>query len=394
MYKLLLYSILPMSIFSQVPLVTTYQQDFGNAHFNSWVNNQTLPGWYSNDTVRNANIHSGNPTNTGGFYSYQCSAENDIKIGSKPSNATGDIFYGVRLKNNSGQTVEYLWISYDWFQLSVAQNGNEVNRVEVSYKIADSVTGLEGTGWIVLPEFGFTAPVNSAECCTHQVSSLECNENGQIAGCLPVVWPSDQELFIRFRDPNDPNSDPHLAIDNFFVGIAQDVNCSFLLNHSVEDFKVVVAERGVKAYWKTFSEVALEGFSLEKTHDGIEFETIAFLKAFGYSTEWREYELFVPKELRQTTYFRLKSTDVSGNNLFSEILMVQPPSVLFYRKDQELIFDFSGFTEQAITLVISTLDGRNLFKKKIEPKQTIFLPTRGTLLLSVPELGWNKFLID
>ncbi|HEY1015407.1 MAG TPA: hypothetical protein VGE07_22055, partial [Herpetosiphonaceae bacterium] len=94
-------------------LNTPYTQNFdtlaNTGTTNPWVNNTTIVGWESSRTVY---IASNGSSNTGALYSNGSTGATERALGSIPSNTSGAIYYGVRLRNATGQAITSLDVSY------------------------------------------------------------------------------------------------------------------------------------------------------------------------------------------------------------------------------------------------------------------------------------------
>ncbi|HXP52276.1 MAG TPA: hypothetical protein VN922_20130, partial [Bacteroidia bacterium] len=137
---------------------------FGNSTINSWTSNSTFKGWYMNTAdctyQGTENITTGAPSNTGGLYTYQSNGGTTILIGFRPSdtqpggpcggancpwssvNNSVACFIGLRLKNYSSLAIQSIQLSFDWYQLSLGDNGSTVNTDYVDYQIGNSETSL------------------------------------------------------------------------------------------------------------------------------------------------------------------------------------------------------------------------------------------------------------
>jgi hypothetical protein len=69
----------------------------------------TIAGWYSNRTIY---IASGGTSTAGALYSFGTGTAVDRALGGIGSNATGTIFFAVKLTNNTGGTINSLDISF------------------------------------------------------------------------------------------------------------------------------------------------------------------------------------------------------------------------------------------------------------------------------------------
>ena len=236
-----------------------YTQNFNSpSPISSWTDNSTITGWYiqgTNTCAFQSHINSTSTAtvaahNNGGFYSYECSTSGDQKIGTRPSNGSGTaagstggvvngIYMGVRFKNNTPTTCTSIKVTYTGYQLSLAENGNNVNKLAFSYKVSSSaITNLVTTGWTNNTNLDYTAPNNSATGGSNQLQMYVCNLSTVKTDCFfPTVLPGD-EIMLRWQDANDANNDPHLAIDNLQVEFFNDNVCIQLLPIELLDFYV------------------------------------------------------------------------------------------------------------------------------------------------------------
>ncbi len=130
---------------AQVAITTgSYSQDFGSSDVTSWVNNSTYLGWYQSQgtLAGHASITTSAPANAGGFYTYECNGLNDQKIGSRGSGTATLVRYGVVLRNQTGLPLLSLRVSYRGYQMSLAQNGNTVNRTTFDYVTSTGVPAI------------------------------------------------------------------------------------------------------------------------------------------------------------------------------------------------------------------------------------------------------------
>jgi hypothetical protein len=74
--------------------------------------------------------------------------------------------------------------------------------------------------------------------------------------------------------------------------------------------------------WSTFSEINNDFFSIEKTLDGIVYETVGEINGAGNSTNTLFYSLTDYDVRRTINYYRLKQTDFDGKNTYSKVVSV------------------------------------------------------------------------
>jgi len=246
LYTIICIILLGNNLFAQATFSAgVYTQDFGTANIPSWTDNSTYTGWYIYPTsvfVNNTvNITAAAPTNTGGIYTYMCNGNNDIKLGTRPSDSkvtsgtfcpppcnyppppADCFFFGLELQNNTGTTINSITVSFDWFQLSESEDGGVINTNFFEYQVGAVENNVAAAaGWTHVAALDFTGPdVYGSGCCA-QIQGDPCNMTGNNSTCIDLsgtpILPG-QEIMLRWTDPNNDHNDPHMAIDNVSVTV-------------------------------------------------------------------------------------------------------------------------------------------------------------------------------
>lgn len=333
-YMLWLCILFPLKGSTQVLLSTNYFTDFGTSDITTWTNNSTVPGWYSQATWRgHQNVTTSSPSNSGGFYTYECNGNNNQKIGGRASGSANPVYYGLRLRNTSGSTIQYLEIGFDWFQFSLAQNGGNVNTVSVHYQVGATVTSLTAGSWTAVPALNFSAPMSSSVAGSNQINGYPCTQSGAVSTCLAVNIANNQEIMIRWRDPDDGSNDPHLGIDNVFVGISTDPSCFTILPTALTTFEGTAQSFNHLISWSSATEVNLERYVLESATNGKAFYPIHEQLARGTTNSGANYQFSQPVGgQNDIVYYRLRMIDFDGSQTFSDIIALES------QKDQVVQF--------------------------------------------------------
>ena len=123
----------------------------------------------------------------------------------------------------------------------------------------------------------------------------------------------NKRLRIRSRDKSTGVvTDP---CDNYYYGEAEDytVNITAALPVEVLYFKAEkTIENTAKLSWATASEQNTASFTLLRSQNLIDFETIAKLDAFGESSSTKNYQFVDLLPHKGLNYYQLKQTDVDG----------------------------------------------------------------------------------
>ncbi len=109
-----------------------------------------------------------------------------------------------------------------------------------------------------------------------------------------------------------------------FFGQAEDyiLNITTPLPIELTSFKGVKKDRINELTWVTMTELNNDFFTIDRTIDGIDFETIGKVSGSGSSSSINEYslnDLDVPSEIN---YYRLKQTDFNGDSKYSDFISI------------------------------------------------------------------------
>lgn len=99
-------------------------------------------------------------------------------------------------------------------------------------------------------------------------------------------------------------------------------------------FEGKTVPNGNSLTWTTVSEINNEGFSVQRSLDGIQFTEIAFIQGQGTTSKESNYTFIDTTPKPNGNYYRLEQFDYSGQSSFSEVIFVNNHSI----QDQVQIF--------------------------------------------------------
>src|SRR6185437_707643 len=122
----------------------TYSQNFDtlatSGTANSWTDNSTLSGWYADRSISppvTNYIASTGTSTTGSLFSYgSTTSPIDRALGSLASGTPGNLAYGVRLQNDTGNSLQDFTISYTGEQWRNANTNAQ--SLQFSYQVSSS----------------------------------------------------------------------------------------------------------------------------------------------------------------------------------------------------------------------------------------------------------------
>lgn len=212
-------SALAVPLQGQVAFDGDYTQDFntlpsstsGNPY--TWVDNSTLPGWYTSRTAYSVGTGS---ASTGAMYSFGHAGNADRALGSVGSSSTGTVSYGVRLLNTSGGTLEGFTVSYAGEQWRSGGVASLAQTISFSYNIGINLSLGTVGGWHSVSSLAFTGPRFSIAAGSLDGNSV-ANRLELSVSLDGVSLAPGQEILLRWEDPDHSGFDHGLAIDDFNV---------------------------------------------------------------------------------------------------------------------------------------------------------------------------------
>jgi len=271
--------LLPLTAFSQVSITTlgaagAYSQNFngtfpGTGDYLLNNNDAGNLGWYSLRTVGGNPVGNGLAASIGNspsgqFYNYGLAGDADRALGSVAIATTADMFYGLRIQNDTGFTVRFMRVQYtgeQWRAFSLAAQtlgfGYEVSPLDITTLAAGPFTNA--------PPLNFTTPVNS----------LAGALNGNLAAnrvtldqTIALTISSGSEIMLRWEDVQEATVFSHgIAID--------DVTVTFLLAPTA-------APVSISGRATTSSGVGIGGAILTLTGGSLTGPVVARTNPFGY----------------------------------------------------------------------------------------------------------------
>ena len=137
-------------------------------------------------------------------------------------------------------------------------------------------------------------------------------------------------------------------------------------------FTAELKHAGVLSKWVTSSEVNNDHFVVERSNNGISFETAGIVKGAGNSNIILNYDYFDIYPFTGTNYYRLKQVDFNGQSTYSDIVAIRVEkgnndmSVYPNPADEELNISFTSFFEGIAEVSIEDALGQtNLLMKLI-----------------------------
>src|SRR5262245_24589035 len=209
---------------SLTTLGTPYTQSFdtlpasGSA---TWTNDSTITGWYHARTGTGTTIVANNgSSNAGNLYSYGTGTATDRALGSIGSGnaAIGNLFWGVRLTNNTGSTITSLDISYtgeQWRNSAAAAQTVAFSYLVGSPSVTGSLAEFQSAG-VAVPALDFVSPITGGAAGALD-GNLAANRVTLTQSITGLSIPNGTDVMLRWADPDHTGADHGLSIDDFSV---------------------------------------------------------------------------------------------------------------------------------------------------------------------------------
>jgi hypothetical protein len=187
----------------------------------TWTNNSTIPGWFHARTGTGTTIVANDgSSNAGNLYSYGTGTSTDRALGSVGSGnaAIGNMFWGLRLQNNTGATITSLDITYtgeQWRNSAAAAQTITFSYLVGSPTVTGSLAEFQSAG-VAVPALDFTSPITGGTAGALN-GNLAANRVLLTHTITGLSIPNGTEVMLRWSDPDHTGADHGLAIDDFSV---------------------------------------------------------------------------------------------------------------------------------------------------------------------------------
>ncbi len=133
------------------------------------------------------------------------------------------------------------------------------------------------------------------------------------------------------------------------------------------DFNAIKNSNVIDINWATAAEINNDFFTIEKSSNGLEFETVTIVKGAGNSSNKIEYYTVDDNPYKGISYYRLKQTDYDGKFTFSKLVAVD-----FTETSNNLSFDI-------FPNPISQNESTNIRINQFQPETEVLVVVRNLL---------------
>lgn len=154
--------------------------------------------------------------------------------------------------------------------------------------------------------------------------------------------------------PNFTGSTCGLIVDDLSIVLYSGLPIELLY------FKATLNKKEVDLDWKTATQTDNDFFSVERSADGLNWESIQYVKGVGTFLEPKEYTSTDHEPLKGESYYRLKQTDYDKKFSYSPIVSVSQADAAFMVYPNPVNDKLYIITESDVNPLVSlmTIDGK------------------------------------
>lgn len=207
-------------------------------------------------------------------------------------------------------------------------------------------------------DFAFAPNNSSGNCGKDLTRYIDLEDEGStlttnIDGDLQV------ELFETINDPVNPDTKYNKGLVYFYVcpTPAAPLPVEWL------SFSSKIESNNVVLSWQTAVEINNMGFQIERSHDGVHFDSIGFVEGAGTLEVSSEYEHIDHEWSNHLSYYRIMQIDFDGNSSYSRIISVENRAIEQSTLSLELqknVFTSPQQIEANVTPGLSDLENFNI----------------------------------
>lgn len=208
--KFILLSVLSLASFSYSQVSLTSLNTATTENFDSMGATTTYPtNWYGSTTLA---VSSGSAIG-GGVQNLGTISASDRALGSIASNTIPSPTFGVSFKNDTGNSITTLDISYVKEQWRTGQS-NTFNEV-VAFSYSLDATSLSTGTWNTVSALDMTEILTTTTTGAAVDGNLSVNKANVSSSITGLSIPAGSTFWIRWVDDNATNGDAVLAVDDF-----------------------------------------------------------------------------------------------------------------------------------------------------------------------------------
>jgi len=235
----------------------------------------------------------------------------------------------IQIDNSASEDIETETIA-SWINTANATftPGSSPGDLEIrdDYDMGASMTTFEINGTSAVTDYDQiinTVTANTLTISPDTKIHLEWGFVPAVNDCFTLIDGSGA-ISGTFNLANVTSSDPSIVYEFDYSNVGEVIICILpAMPIELIYFKGEETERGSKLDWVTASELNNEGFDIERSNNGLDWDKIAFVKGNGDSKRVVQYSYMDKSPANGTNYYRLKQNDYDGNFEFSNVIALE-----------------------------------------------------------------------
>ncbi len=221
--------------------------------------------------------------------------------------------------------------------------------------------------------------------------------SGATSATYNVASPVVQDDFVRVLVANSSGVMTSRNLNCMAVSGQIQAQCILPLPVTLLSFRAQKTTTGIQINWQTISETSSDVFRVERSVDGIHFETICTVPAQGYSNTLHSYFCMDTHPASGTNYYRLAQVDKNGQTGYSTVVQVKNDSPTEHlltvvpnpAKDKVTVsIGLETNTPQKATLRLTTMLGQLI------RQETVVLGTQTPVELHTESLAEGIYMLE
>lgn len=167
----------------------------------------------------------------------------------------------------------------------------------------------------------YTNLTNAKAACGAYPAPLDCSYSTSAIEQANVASTTNGQVYVLLVT-NYASVTQIINIDQSSSAVAT-TNCAIVLPIGMSSYNVLLDREKVKIKWVTETELNNNYFDIQRSMDGMLWETIAIKKGMGTTISSTSYEIVDENPLTGISYYRLKQVDLDGKLTFSPLKSIK-----------------------------------------------------------------------
>ncbi|WP_430403815.1 T9SS type A sorting domain-containing protein [Fluviicola sp.] len=237
-----------------------------------------------------------------------CTVQTPICSGS-PINFTANTGGADASTVNPGNSYGCLFTSPNpsWYYLEIATPGT----------LTVDITAGSDVDFAIWGPFASVAAGNAA--CNSYAAPSDCSYSSAAVEQVNIAGTVAGQVYVLLVT-NYANTVQNIAVTN--AGGTATTNCAIVLPVGFSAWDAVSAGNEIRLSWTTENETNNDYFAVQRSEDGLVWETLGLIEGAGTSSEAHNYSFTDQSPVEGINYYRLMQVDNNGQYEFSQIRSV------------------------------------------------------------------------